>query len=239
MTENNAVSIVTLLTGKAVPLNDSGAISGIDKHPCQAAQIVGHTGLQGDEQGDLVRHGGPEKAVHHYPYEHYASWIDVCGEIPVLSRPGAFGENISTVGMTEHNCCVGDIYRVGTALLQISQARQPCWKLNHRFGRNDMAALVQKTRLTGWYYRVLETGLIAAGDCFLLEDRPCPNWTLIKLLETLYGDATRMHKPSLVGIANLAPLSFSWRQLAQKRLERGAVEDWSPRLTGVESGAAG
>jgi MOSC domain-containing protein YiiM len=124
-----------VLIGAVAPLGDDGRVSAIDKRPAPAPWRIGPFGLAGDAQADLKHHGGPEKALHHYPLDHYAFWEREIGPNPLLRRPGAFGENFSTTGWTEANVCVGDIVRFGSALLQVSQGRQPCWKLNRRFSR--------------------------------------------------------------------------------------------------------
>src|SRR5690606_5500797 len=129
--------IQAVLTGRAVAYTRPGSRSAIAKQLRAGRIHVGFDGLDGDEQGDTRFHGGPDKAVHLYAFEHYAQWIDEIGKRPVLGAPGAFGENLSTLGLTEETLCFGDELRVGSALLQISQARQPCWKLNDRFGVPD------------------------------------------------------------------------------------------------------
>lgn len=130
--------------------------------------------------------------------------------------------------MHHHPLDPSEFWRAGSALLQVSQARQPCWKLNAYFGVPDMARRVQASGRTGWYYRVVEPGVLAAGDPLALLERPCPDWPLARLLRVFYVD--RLDRAALKQIAGLAPLSRSWRQLAQRRLERGAVEDWTRRL---------
>ncbi|MDP4026286.1 MOSC domain-containing protein [Methylobacterium sp. NEAU 140] len=228
-----SVPILSVLTGRVAPLGPSGARSGIGKTPAAGAVRIGFGGLDGDEQADPRHHGGPEKAVHHYARDHYAAWRRALAPaIPAcLAAPGAFGENLSTRGVTEAEVCVGDLWRAGSALLQISQARQPCWKLDHRFGAPGMARRVQTACRTGWYYRVIEPGTVAAGDTLDLVDRPHPDWPLARLLRAFYVD--RMDRAALEGIAALDALSASWRALAARRLERGAVEDWAPRLDGT------
>ncbi|SFL11784.1 MOSC domain-containing protein [Methylobacterium pseudosasicola] len=224
------VAIDAVLVGPAAPLGTTGVRSGIAKTPRAHPAAVGLNGLDGDEQADRRYHGGPEKAVHHYAFDHYAGWRRDLPETEpsLLARPGAFGENLSSSGLTEHDICVGDLWRVGSALLQVSQARQPCWKLNHRFGAPDMARRVQTSGRTGWYYRVVEPGMIAAGDRLCLIERPHPAWPLARLLRAFYVD--RLDRDALAGIADLDALSPSWRALARRRLERGVVEDWTPRL---------
>ncbi|MFD4837915.1 MOSC domain-containing protein [Achromobacter sp. NPDC058515] len=224
------ITIDALLTGTVRPLGDSGRDSGIDKHPVAERLWLGPEGLSGDEQADRRFHGGPEKALHHYARDHYPAWLDALGERPVLRGPGAFGENISTSGVTESDVCVGDIYRVGTAVVQVSQARQPCWKLDHRFGHRGMAARVQASGMTGWYYRVLQTGWLATGDALSLQDRPHPQWTLARVQDILNR---RVLDPGVLhALANLSELSPNWRTLFEKRARAGEVEDWTRRLEG-------
>lgn len=225
--------IRAVLTGRTAPLGQHRVASGIFKRPLDGAVEVTRIGLAGDEQGDKKHHGGPEKAIHHYAFDHYAGWKSEAPELAEhLCREGAFGENISTEGLTEADVCVGDVYRLGTSLVQVSQARQPCWRLNERFGDASMARLVQETGRTGWYYRVLEEGRVGPGDMIDLLDRPAENWPLERILHVLCRDI--LDTDSLTLLVALAPLSGSWRALARRRLERGAVQDWSRRLNTPE-----
>ena len=134
--------------------------------------------------------------------------------------------------MTEADVCIGDIYRLGTALVEVSQARQPCWRLNERFGNAVMARRVQDTGRTGWYYRVLEEGRVGSGDRLELLDRPAMEWPLSRILHLLYRDT--LNTDELTQLAQLSTLTESWRLLARHRLERNAVEDWSRRLNSPE-----
>ncbi|MEK4034954.1 MOSC domain-containing protein [Methylocystis sp. IM3] len=222
-----------VLTG-AVALLGGGCMSGIDKKPAPGPWRIDAGGLRGDAQADLAHHGGPEKALHHYAFDHYAAWRAEIGPAAPLATPGAFGENLSTKGWTEDNVYLGDIVEFGTALLQVSQGRQPCWKLNRRFGVADMARRVQKSGRAGWYYRVLADGIAKPGDRLILAERPCPDWPLSRLNRLLYletGDRT-----GLFAMAELAPLAQGWRRLARRRLENGRVESWDMRLEGPATG---
>lgn len=219
-----------ILTGPLATLGTNGIVSGIAKSVVPGPWTVTLLGIEGDAQGDLKHHGGVEKALHHYPRDHYANWQVQVGDLPLLQKPGAFGENLSTLGWTEANICIGDIVRFGSVLLQISQGRQPCFKLNRRFGRDDMAALVQRTGRTGWYYRVREAGIVAEGTELTLVDRPNPDWTLTRLIHLLYVDTCNHDK--LAQAAAIPQLAEGWRALFRRRLENGASEDWRQRLTG-------
>ncbi|UUP19336.1 MOSC domain-containing protein [Nitratireductor thuwali] len=223
-------TIDAVFVGTLKPLGPRGVLSGIFKQEATAPVAVGKTGLAGDHQGDTRVHGGPEKALHLYPARHYRSWR---GEFPEMAgslAAGAFGENISVPAIGEEDICIGDTLRLGTALVQFSQGRQPCWKLNERFGQKTMAARVQETGRTGWYFRVLEEGTVAAGDRLVLMERPQPEWTLARVTDLLYRD--RLNYEALAELADNALLAWSWRKLAQRRLERRQVEDWSKRLKG-------
>ncbi|WP_354682217.1 MOSC domain-containing protein [Cupriavidus necator] len=237
---SDAVSAVravlgSVLTGQVRPFGPKGVPSGIAKAATKERVRVTTLGLAGDGQGDPRHHGGPEKALHHYAFDHYPAWRAELGPhsaegIEVLNRPGAFGENLSTTGLTEADVCIGDRFRLGSALVEVSQARQPCWKLNHRFGHAGMSRAVQQSLRTGWYYRVLAEGDVAAGDTLELVTRPYPQWSLQRLLQVLYVD--RLDYAALADMAALPPLAESWRKLARQRLERREVEDMERRLAG-------
>lgn len=223
-------AIPHVLAGGLAPLGEGGRMSGIDKRLFPGPWRIGREGLAGDAQADRKHHGGPEKALHHYALDHYRLWRAEIGDAPALAAPGAFGENLSTLGWTEENVCLGDVVRFGSALLQVSQGRQPCFKLALRFGVRDMAVRVQRSGRTGWYYRVLEEGAAREGDALALIDRPCPDWPLARLGRLLYRD-TR-DRGGLAAMTALPHLTDSWRTLARRRLESGKVENWSARLYG-------
>lgn len=227
--EHMSIVIADMYAGRPLPLDERGRLSAILKTPVVGPWHITETGLSGDSQADLVNHGGLEKAVHHYPRDHYAGWAT---EIPqaaaILGEAPAFGENISTLGMTEGNVHVGDIYRVGGVELQVSQGRQPCWKLNARFGIPDMARRVQSSGRTGWYYRVLQPGEIRPGDRLELAHRPQPDWPLARITNLLYHRTLAFD--DLAELAEISELAAGWRKLAARRIENRAVESWEKRL---------
>ena len=229
MTTRPSATIDAVLTGRAVDYTRPGSRSAIDKRAVEGPVRIGPEGLAGDEQGDRRVHGGPDKAIHHYPRDHYASWQGEVGAHALLQAAGAFGENISTAGITEADVCLGDRLRLGSALVEVSQARQPCWKLSDRFGIADMARRVQDSGRSGWYYRVLETGTVQAGDTLVLVDRPHPDWPLPRLSELLYRRT--LDRDELQGALAL-PLVPSWRKLFERRLQQGDTESWDSRLGG-------
>jgi MOSC domain-containing protein YiiM len=220
-----------LYTGAIQPLGTKGVLSGVKKRATSGPWQVLRNGLAGDAQADSRHHGGPEKALHHYAREHYAAWI---AEDPALAQalvsPGAFGENLSTLGIGEETICIGDVFAAGSAVIQVSQGRQPCWKLNVRFDRPDMARRVQQSGRTGWYYRILREGVIEAGGALELVERPRPDWPVSRVNALLYR--CTLDFKALSEMARLAELSRSWRELAARRLAARTVEDWAARLDG-------
>ncbi|MBL8173436.1 MAG: MOSC domain-containing protein [Bryobacterales bacterium] len=144
------------------------------KNPVQGPLHLGMEGFAGDRQADRRYHGGPDKAALVYSHDHYAPWHAELFPTPL--PPGAFGENILVSGMTEQDVCVGDIYQLGLAQVQISQPRQPCGKQARRWGIADLVQQINKRGWTGWYLRVLREGLVQAGDSFQLLARPHPEW---------------------------------------------------------------
>ncbi len=225
--------IDTLLIGTPEPLGPKGVPSSIQaRRPVPGPVQADENGLFGDRVGDDKVHGGAEKAIHLYPFDHYARWAaEQPLMVPHLAAPGAFGENFSVAGVTEADVCLGDVVEVGGAQLQVSQARQPCWKLGVRFGLPALPRLVQKSGRTGWYYRVLKPGAISQGDPIRLLDRPHPAWDIAHTLRTLYVDT--LNREALEELAELTGASPGLRRLAANRLANAMVEDWGRRLDGV------
>lgn len=186
--------------------------------PVTGSRKVGWFGIEGDAQADLSVHGGPDKAIHHYPRDHYPFWQETLGNIPALDAAGAFGENISTHGLTEDEACIGDRYRVGTALVEIAQGRQPCWKQAHRLGNAGVVATMVRSGHSGWYYRVIEEGAVAAGDALMLIDRPLPEWTVGLVTGLLIGGKANDDPTAVRALSRLDVLADGWRMRALSRV---------------------
>ena len=216
MLPNIPFLIDALLTGMIDPDFAPGrGDSAIAKRAVTGSRQVGLLGIEGDAQADLTVHGGRDKAIHHYPRDHYAGWATLIGDHALLRQAGAFGENISTTGMTEEAVCLGDRYRMGSALVEVAQGRQPCWKQAHYLGVPRMVALMVASGRTGWYYRVIEEGAVAAGDALVLEDRPCPEWPVARLFGLLIGGKHRGEAEALAELAGHPLLAQEWRQRAR------------------------
>ena len=136
--------------------------TGIYKEPVAGRIMLYRFNLDGDQQADLTVHGGPDKAVYVYPSEHYPIWQ---AEFPDLPLPyGMFGENFTTEGLDESSVHIGDQFRIGGAVVEVTQPRMPCYKLGIRFGRPDMVKRFHASGRCGFYLRVLEEGEVGAGD---------------------------------------------------------------------------
>lgn len=222
--------ITGLQTGQPRTLAGDGRpwTTGFFKQPVSGGTPLSRTGLAGDGQADLRNHGGPDKAVNLYPREHYAFWAAEFDIEPMV--PAAFGENFTTEGLLEAQVCIGDVFRVGNAQLQVSQPRQPCWKLGRRWARPKLPARVQETGRTGWYCRVLVEGTVTVGDALVLVERHHPEWTVSAANRVMH------HRPAdftaAAALAACPALSTSWRETLRARATTREVATSGKRLEG-------
>jgi MOSC domain-containing protein YiiM len=193
--------------------NDKEMTTAIHKESGVLPIFLGFQNFKGDEQADIKNHGGADKAVCVYSYEHYAHWEQVLAcNLPY----GAFGENLTVLGMLEPDICIGNIYRIDEALVQVSQPRQPCYKLGYRHNRPDMPLLVQQTGFTGFYLRVLQEGWIGMDPDIQLEKLDPLQVTLSFANKIMFTD-----KEDLEGVRkvlNVEALSEGWKVALRKRL---------------------
>lgn len=209
--------LTAVFVGTPVPLAPEGQLSAIVKHPVAGPVHVGFHGLAGDEQGDKRVHGGPEKAVHFYAPESYALLAAARPELAGQLTPGVLGENLSARHLTEAEVCLGDVYRIGTVRLEVSQPRRPCWKIDNRLDSPGLNRVVVELGCPGWYARVLTPGVLAAGDEIELLHRPAPAMPLSRLLA-----ADRAHRPDAAELLTLAAapgLNDAWRGRLARRAE--------------------
>ncbi|WP_420808653.1 MOSC domain-containing protein [Cohnella luojiensis] len=217
MEENTAYSLLSINIGnvKSSTYKGKEAKSGIVKSAITHAVALAELGLAGDEQADLVNHGGKDKSVCVYSADHYPHWENVLGrKLP----HGTFGENFTVRGMSERDIHIGDVYQVGTAAVQVSQPRQPCWKLAMRWGLDELPLLVTESGATGFYLRVLENGVAANGDELRLMQTHPARITVEEANRLMHKD-----KEDAEGIRRLLAvkeLSASWVNTLTKRLDR-------------------
>ena len=202
--------------------------TGFFKEPVSGAVWVGTANLAGDGQADLVHHGGLDKAVLAYSGEHYPVWRLSLNN-PALPF-GAFGENFTINGLTESDVCIGDTWRVGDeAVVQISQPRQPCWKLARRWRVKSLALQVQETGRTGWYFRVLKEGNVRTGMPLSLIERPHPKWTVERSNQIMHSDKHDIK--AALELAAVPLLSENWRTTLTRRVNKHE-SDPNKRLIG-------
>jgi MOSC domain-containing protein YiiM len=197
--------IEAVCTGTARPFNGA-ELSAITKRPREGSVQVLPEGLAPDEQADRRVHGGPEMALHLYPLDHHAFWRGEIGDHPALDEPGGFGSNLAVAGLTEDMVHIGDRFRLGSALIEVSQPRQPCWKIEHRFGHKGLVARIIESGRSGWYFRVLETGEVAAGDSLERVAIGARDWSITRAFRALVaGKATRDELAELADLPQLSP----------------------------------
>lgn len=190
--------------------------TGIFKEPVSDRVMVRSLNLDGDGQADLTVHGGLEKAVYVYPFEHYDYWRT---ELPDTDLTmGNFGENFTTTGLKEEDLNIGDRFQIGSVELMVTQPRMPCYKLGIRFGRADMVKRFLASRRTGFYFRVLQEGEVVAGDTLALVSRDENNITVADITQ-LY--TREKNDPELLQRATqLEALPESWRDYFQEQVRR-------------------
>ena len=206
----------------AADVHDQPWTTGFFKTPVEGPVFAGTTNLAGDGQADLVNHGGIDKAVLAYSADHYPKWRE---ELNMPGMPyGAFGENLTIAGLSEKSVCIGDIFRIGEVTFEVSQPRQPCWKLARRWRMHELTGLVVRNGRSGWYLRVLEEGWIEARMPVTLIERTNPDWPIARANEILYY--RRQDLPLTLELAAVPRLADSWVQELQERAEHLRAQEF-------------
>lgn len=197
--------IASIQIGRIAPLGPERVPSAFIKRAVDGPIMAGALGLDGDHQADLSVHGGPEKAVYAYASARYPDWAAAFPGLTPRFVAGAMGENLTVDGMIEDDLCVGDVHAIGDALLQVCQPRQPCFKLALALGEPRLAKHMVRTEHSGWYYRVLREGSIAAGNELVLAERPNPEFAFPRLVTIVNrGGATLSELRDLAAMPGLA-----------------------------------
>jgi MOSC domain-containing protein YiiM len=196
--------------------------SSINKQPVDGPIYVGVDNLAGDKQADLAVHGGRDKAVYVYPKEHYSYWQQSTGLLrtPRLKLPknphGSFGENLTLSGLIEDTVYIGDVFACGEVVLQVTQPREPCWKLAFKFKQKKLPMWVITSGRTGWYMRVLQEGTIESGMTITQVEQGCQDWSVLTCNQLYHGRTVNPDK--LKSLLDCAALSQSWRNSFERRL---------------------
>ncbi len=201
---------------RVVRSNGDSVTTGIFKEPVAGRVMLRTLNLDGDRQADLSVHGGPSKAVYVYPAEHYDYWQR---ELPEMELPwGMFGENFTATGLAESELNIGDQFRVGSALVMVTEPRMPCYKLGIKFCRPDIVKRFLASERTGFYFAVLQEGEVGAGDPIELIKR---NEGSVKVSEITRLYTTDKRNTELLRRAiKVEALPESWKSYFQHRLEK-------------------
>ncbi len=212
------MTLLSVNTGGPREVRASGALvrTSIWKSPRDGRVVVRTLNLDGDAQSDLSAHGGTNKAVYVYPFEHYAYWRD---QLPGIDLPfGVFGENLTTEGLLEADVCIGDRLEIGTAEFQVTQPRQPCFKLGIRFGREDMVKRFVASLRSGFYVAVTREGDVGAGDEIRIVRRAPGSMSVHEIFALHVDDDGK--EEQLRRAASIESLSPGWREQFRRRLNR-------------------
>lgn len=225
------VFVAAVHVGKIAPLGPLRTPSGFRKHAVDKPVMAQTLGLTGDAQADLDVHGGPDKAIYAYSLSRYPMWAE---EFPHLAEQlvgGSMGENLPIDGVDETGINIGDRIRVGGALLQVSQPRLPCFKLGLAFDEPRLIRAMTRNGFCGWYYRVVETGAIGAGDAHVVVDRPNPEWPVARFAAIIAARA--MGAEVLREFVAMEGLAEDWQTRALRQL--AAVRHAAPSALSTRS----
>ncbi|WP_249199120.1 MOSC domain-containing protein [Photobacterium sp. GJ3] len=226
---NQRFPLIGLFTGKVV--QNYGITTAMAKQLVSGRIFLSETGLVGDECAEPKFHGGTERALHQYPQEHYAFWQQ---QYPERAWPSpGMGENLSTRGMLEEHVRIGDQYQWGEAIIEISQPRSPCFKVNHRWDVPGFSEVMQTTGKCGWLYRVIQTGEVSAAAPLVLIRPGEARFNVKQVLDWYFNDP--MNPEKLRELQACQALSKSWKSTIEKRLTTGELENWQFRLNGKPS----
>ncbi|MCG7531814.1 MOSC domain-containing protein [Psychrobium sp. MM17-31] len=208
-----------------------GLTTAIDKQLITDDIIINEYGIAGDESADPKHHGGLERALHHYPREHYDFWQSHYQALGIERDwcPSSMGENISTLGLDENNVCIGDRFQWGEVILEVSQPRSPCFKLNKRWDIEKFSLHMQQTNKCGWLYRVITPGVVTSDSGIVRISQTSCSMTVAQVCDIYFGDP--LNKNALTQLLDI-PLSNSWRSSIEKRLASNELENWNFRLFG-------
>ncbi len=224
--------LIQLRAGKIKKSLGNGRIeSAIFKHPLAGPVEIKKSGITTDEHA-YEPHRSPDKALLHYCTSHYEEWRKEVPASEHLFKPGAFGENLYNKEISEKTVCIGDRIAIGEVIVEVSEPRSPCFKLNHRFETKDMAKRTQTLFRTGWLYRIIKPGIVQAGDMIRLLERPYPEWAVARVMYYLFIETGNMEM--MKEIVELGPLGDDIKSKFSTRIAKGKVEDQSGRWNGAE-----
>ncbi len=219
----NVAQLLSIQTGKVQTIEQKHSCvtpkwtTAFFKESVDGMLNVGFDGLEGDEVADTAHHGGVDKAIFVNSVLHYESW---CRFLQRSHLPfGALGENFTVSTLSEEQVCIGDIYRIGTALFEVTQPRKPCWKISKRWEESGFTRYIYDSGKTGWYMRVLQEGVVCRADGLYLVQRPPIAVTVMEATRAFQNPSDNEKTVKNLLFSNAAAPSFkeSLRKRIQKR----------------------
>ena len=211
---NQLSRIVSVSVGGPRAVNHHGRTdqTAIWKSPVSGRVAVRGVNIEGDDQADRVAHGGPDKAIYAYALEDYRWWASELGS---TIEPAAFGENLTTEGIDVSEAVIGERWRFEGLLLEVSEPRLPCWKLNVRMGDNRFIQKFAASRRPGTYLRIIEEGDVGGGDAFTAEAKPAHGLTIGDLSSIFHR-----HHDQAERLLGIDQLSAAWQTWARQTIDR-------------------
>ncbi|MED1725603.1 MOSC domain-containing protein [Brevibacillus parabrevis] len=209
--------IVSLCKGlpKNLSYNGKDFLSGIGKDEASEL-VVRFAKIDEDDVANHAYHGGPDRVVCAYPFEHYAHWEKKFGQRLTHS---AFGENLTMSNMTEEQVCIGDIYQIGDTILQVSQGRYPCATINKRNNNNLLLKAVVETGYTGYFFRVLQEGTIKPDSAITLLT-PHPKQVTVASIHHLYFHNQSLSEETISTMLEIEELSLPWKKKLMEKQQQ-------------------
>ncbi len=200
-----------LFVGRAKEIGPNRFVTAIAKDPVVEKLIIKSDSLEGDESHNLKFHGGPDRVIHHYSLEQYEYLKSVFPQHKDLFVPGSYGENITTDKLTEKDLCIGDIFKLGSSTLQLTEGRKPCGTIDIKYGFKGVLKEIVRSGRYGWFYKVLEEGEASLKDELIFVERPYPNFSLEKSIYEIFQNKEKDLK-FLIELSNCPSLSSRWKE---------------------------
>ena len=209
------MKIIGLYSGSQCTIGPKNSPTGIFKQP-QSQVVINRLGIEGDIQADKRFHGGPQRALHQYALSGYEKIIKRFPLMHNKALPGSLGENISASKMHDHTVCIGDIFRIGSTVVQVSSPRIPCWKIDEKLKQPELHHFIAAQCITGWYYRVLESGGIKSHDPVVALERFNPFLSIQTFMKIVQG--VIIDKSTIEQTANARGLDPQWQSRLKQKL---------------------
>lgn len=207
--------VIGLFVGTPKELGPKSQVTAISKESVTESLIINKESLEGDQVANLKYHGGPDRVIHHYSLEQYEYLKSVFPEKAQLFVPGSYGENLTTEKLTEADLCIGDIFTLGSAKVQLTEGRKPCSTIDLKYGFKGVLKEIVSSGRYGWFYKILEEGEVRVGEQLEFVERPYPNLNLKKIIFEMFQSKDR-DMDFLKEVYVCPALSERWKERIEK-----------------------